>query len=179
MKAPHPAALTAALTIALGLSACGSSEEVDNSGLGEEPVAEADVYDAAVTDSVDTDMPTEGNWLGIERARGEIEEVLASAGDEYAPAFHFVIVESLDLDTASGETPFMAAGLAAADQGGPTIVVSTQDKQVHITGDEGLAYMVEDRNRIEGAMADYFDRGEYVEGIRQGLSMIDEWNTGP
>ncbi|WP_271078671.1 TPM domain-containing protein [Aurantiacibacter sp. MUD61] len=179
MKALRAATNTATIALALGLAACGSSEEVGDSGLGDEPAAEADVYDAETTDSVDTDMPTQGDWSGIESARGEIEEILASAGDEYAPAFHFVVVDSLDIDTAGGETPFMAAGMAAADQGGSTIVVYTQDQQVHITGDEGLAYMVEDRNRIEGEMADYFDRGEYVEGIRQGLSMIDEWNAEP
>ena len=158
--------LFAAILTASLLAGC--SAEADDSS------AEAAAPETAVDDTQDAvanedaaapeQAAAEADWTGINdnAVRTAIESKLA------AKDMGLVVVERHKSDDFWGD-----AGMAAMDLGKPAMVVSTGQKDIQFVGDEGLAYFQEDRARIAKETAEFFDRGEYEQGVEHALKQID------
>lgn len=120
-----------------------------------------------------TQESTSTDWTQINDSaiRAEIDQRLAAFQEEYFDRFNLLVVDRLD-----GADRWQAAGEAAFELGGPTIVVATEQRDVQIVGDEALAYLEEDRIRLQNGLAEHFNRGEFVTGIETFLrDVVPVW----
>lgn len=170
-------ALAIALSGALAVSALAGCS---NTG---QPTATESTDDAAAAteeEAADTAQavvePAVADWSQINDStvRAAIDAQLEKFYEANGERFGLLVVESLP----SGD-PFQAAGEAAFSLGMPAIVVATDQKDIQFVGDEALAYMADDRARMAKETAEYFDRGEFEQGIDHALGEIERvWQGG-
>lgn len=160
---PFVARLAAVLTLPTVLLGCSEGTDVAGS-------QSADAQEAQTQSVEATPTPEASDWSGLmdDATRAAIDSVLAAKSDQIG-RFSFVAVENFE-----EEDDWLAAGLAASETGGPAIVVSTGQEIIHFAGDEGLAYFTDFRAKLADETADYFDRGEFVEGIEHATNRIAE-----
>lgn len=167
--------LLAIIFAAAAVQACSEAAETPAAEITSEDVAASEptanpvAGDSAADEAAVPQEEARADWtqLNDSAIRAQIDQRLAAFQEEYFDRFNLLVVEQLE-----GEDRWQAAGLAASEQGGPTIVVATGQRDVQIVGDEALAYLEEDRIRLQNDLAAHFDRGEFVAGFDNFLSQI-------
>lgn len=120
--------------------------------------------------------PAAADWsrLNDSAVRAAIDARLEEFYQSNGQRFGLLVVDSL-----GGGDRFQAAGEAAFSLGMPAIVVSTNDKNIQFVGDEALAYMADERARMATETAEYFNRGEFEQGVDHALDEIEHaWQGG-
>lgn len=165
--------------VLLAATGCGESGAAESRSDTNEATSAAQATQIALADeaeaSTPADQPAEADWSGINDAatRAAIDGHLDSFAQETGQRFGLLVVDSL-----SGADRFQAAGEAAFDLGTPAIVVSLDQRDIQLVGDEALAYDVASRERIARETAAYFDRGDFAEGVSHALdAILASWNA--